>query len=87
MTKGWDASAAAGIADVGDVGDFGRRYVLDPVMLARALEPRPQAVLDVGSGRAARTAKSCTTASTITSPRAPPGSTIAASGSSTTTAR
>ena len=38
MTNGWDASAAAWIADQGETGDFGRRYVLDPVMLPRALE-------------------------------------------------
>jgi SAM-dependent methyltransferase len=50
MTNGWDESAAAWIADQGETGDFGRRYVLDPVMLPRALRGRPQAALDVGCG-------------------------------------
>ena len=31
--NGWQDSADAWIADQGDHGDFGRRYVLDPVML------------------------------------------------------
>ena len=48
MTNGWDESAAAWIADMGEAGDFGRRYVLDPVMLPRALEGRPKTALDVG---------------------------------------
>lgn len=50
MTNGWDESAAAWIADVGEAGDFGRRYVLDPVMLPRALQSRPSNALDVGCG-------------------------------------
>lgn len=50
MTNGWDESAAAWIADMGEAGDFGRRYVLDPVMLARALRVRPTNALDVGCG-------------------------------------
>jgi SAM-dependent methyltransferase len=50
MTNGWDESAAAWIADMGEAGDFGRRYVLDPVMLPRALSTRPQTALDVGCG-------------------------------------
>ena len=31
-------------------GDFGRRYVLDPVMLPRALAAKPKTALDVGCG-------------------------------------
>jgi SAM-dependent methyltransferase len=50
MSNGWDASAAAWIADMGEHGDFGRRYVLDPVMVPLALEGRPQTALDVGCG-------------------------------------
>lgn len=48
--NGWDASAAAWIADQGERGDFGRRYVLDPVMLPRALAASPGVALDVGCG-------------------------------------
>ena len=47
---GWEASAEAWIADQGEHGDFGRRYVLDPVMLSRALAQRPRSALDVGCG-------------------------------------
>jgi SAM-dependent methyltransferase len=50
MDTGWNASAAAWIADMGDHGDFGRRYVLDPVMLARAEATAAARVLDVGCG-------------------------------------
>ncbi len=51
MTEnGWNESAAAWIADVGGHGDFGRRYVLDPIMLPRALATAPQTALDVGCG-------------------------------------
>lgn len=50
MTNGWDASAAAWIASLGEDGDFGRQYVLDPVMLSRALAARPKTMLDVGCG-------------------------------------
>jgi len=50
MTNGWDDSAAAWIADMGEHGDFGRRYVLDPVMVPLALDGRPKTVLDVGCG-------------------------------------
>ena len=35
---------------MGDAGDFGRRYVLDPVMLPRALRNSPKTALDVGCG-------------------------------------
>jgi SAM-dependent methyltransferase len=50
MDNGWEASAAAWIADMGERGDFGRRYVLDPVMLPRAMARAPKKVLDVGCG-------------------------------------
>ncbi|MBL8536633.1 MAG: class I SAM-dependent methyltransferase [Hyphomonadaceae bacterium] len=49
-TSGWDASADAWIADQGEHGDFGRRYVLDSVMLARALALKPETALDLGCG-------------------------------------
>jgi SAM-dependent methyltransferase len=52
--NGWESSADAWIADMGDHGDFGRHYVLDPVMLPRALAATPQgrpcSALDVGCG-------------------------------------
>ena len=35
---------------MGEHGDFGRRYVLDPVMLPRALTRSPKKALDVGCG-------------------------------------
>lgn len=50
MTDGWDASAAAWIADMGEHGDFGRRYVLDPVMMERVRGARAKSALDVGCG-------------------------------------
>jgi len=50
MDDGWQQSAAAWIADLGESGDFGRRYVLDAVMLPRALAPSPANALDVGCG-------------------------------------
>jgi len=50
MDNGWDASANAWIADMGEHGDFGRRYVLDPIMLPRALKLSPRKALDVGCG-------------------------------------
>ena len=47
---GWASSANAWIACMGEHGDDGRRYVLDPAMLAR-LEGRTfQTALDVGCG-------------------------------------
>ena len=50
VENGWQASADAWIADMGEYGDFGRRYVLDPIMLARALKRSPKKALDVGCG-------------------------------------
>jgi SAM-dependent methyltransferase len=50
MNNCWQASADAWIADMGEFGDFGRRYVLDPVMLPRALLRSPKKALDVGCG-------------------------------------
>lgn len=46
----WQASADAWMADQGEGGDFARRYVLDPVMLPRALARTPVNALDVGCG-------------------------------------
>lgn len=48
--NGWDASAQAWIDDMDAAGGFGRQYVLDPVMLARALAEPPGRTLDVGCG-------------------------------------
>jgi SAM-dependent methyltransferase len=50
VDNGWQISAGAWIADMGDRGDFGRRYVLDPVMVPRALGRSPGKALDVGCG-------------------------------------
>jgi len=50
MDNGWQSSAAAWVADMGKSGDFGRRYVLDPVMLPRAVARSPRNALDVGCG-------------------------------------
>jgi SAM-dependent methyltransferase len=50
MDNGWQQSADAWIAEQGDHGDFGRRWVLDPVMLPRALAAHPRTALDVGCG-------------------------------------
>ncbi|HEY4361846.1 MAG TPA: class I SAM-dependent methyltransferase [Bryobacteraceae bacterium] len=50
MDNGWAESAQAWIADQGERGDFGRRYVLDAVMLARAVARGPRKALDVGCG-------------------------------------
>jgi len=50
MDNGWQNSAAAWVADMGTSGDFGRRYVLDPVMLPRAIAGSPTNALDVGCG-------------------------------------
>jgi SAM-dependent methyltransferase len=50
MDNCWQAAADAWIADMGEHGDFGRRYVLDPIMLPRALTRSPKKALDVGCG-------------------------------------
>jgi SAM-dependent methyltransferase len=54
MSDGWAESAEAWIADMGDEGDFGRQFVLDPPMLARAAAMAGSArfteALDVGCG-------------------------------------
>lgn len=50
MANGWHASAEAWIADMGEDGDFGRRCVLDPIMLQRAVASSPKNALDVGCG-------------------------------------
>jgi SAM-dependent methyltransferase len=50
MDNGWQLSSDAWIADMGEQGDFGRRYVLDPLMLLRALAREPRKALDVGCG-------------------------------------
>jgi SAM-dependent methyltransferase len=50
VENGWQSSAAAWVADMGELGDFGRRYVLDPVMLPRAVSDSPRNALDVGCG-------------------------------------
>jgi hypothetical protein len=41
MDNGRETSASAWIADMGEQGDFGRRYVLEPIMLPRALARAP----------------------------------------------
>ncbi len=50
VDNGWNRSARAWITDMGEHGDFGRRYVLDPVMLPRALATSAKTALDVGCG-------------------------------------
>jgi len=50
VDDGWQYSANAWIAEQGKHGDFGRRYVLDPVMLSRARSKPMGKVLDVGCG-------------------------------------
>jgi len=50
MDNYWQTSADAWIADMGEHGDFARRYVLDPIMLSRALMRSPKKALDVGCG-------------------------------------
>lgn len=50
MDNGWDASAAAWIADMADDGDFGRRHVLDAPMLARVARGNFSSALDIGCG-------------------------------------
>ena len=50
VENGWQESADAWIAEMGEHGDFGRRYVLDPIMLPRTLARSPKNALDVGCG-------------------------------------
>jgi 2-polyprenyl-3-methyl-5-hydroxy-6-metoxy-1,4-benzoquinol methylase len=50
VENGWEPSADAWIANMSEYGDFARRYVLDPIMLVRALSRMPKKVLDVGCG-------------------------------------
>ncbi len=50
MTDGWSESALSWIASQGDEGDFGRRYVLDGPMKARATARARATALDVGCG-------------------------------------
>ena len=50
MDNGWQKSATAWIANLGEQGDFGRRYVLDAVMLSRATARVFKKALDVGCG-------------------------------------
>lgn len=49
-SNGWEASAAAWIADMGQEGDFARRSVLDGPMVARVTGRGFRAALDVGCG-------------------------------------
>ena len=48
--NGWDKSADAWIADMGEHGDWGRRFVLDNVMLTRVKASDCKRALDVGCG-------------------------------------
>jgi len=50
MSEEWQASAAAWIASMGAAGDWGRRHVLDPVMLGRVTGRGFARALDVGCG-------------------------------------
>jgi SAM-dependent methyltransferase len=50
MSNGWDQSAQAWIAVIGDDGDWGRRFVLDPPMIARAVGRGFRDALDLGCG-------------------------------------
>lgn len=49
-SDGWAESAQAWIAEMGEHGDWSRRYVLDAVMLERALVGAPANALDLGCG-------------------------------------
>lgn len=49
-SDGWAESAQAWIAEMGEHGDWSRRYVLDVVMLERAVASAPADALDVGCG-------------------------------------
>lgn len=48
--NGWEASAAAWIADMGDTGDLSRQFVLDRPMLERVRQGNFRNALDVGCG-------------------------------------
>lgn len=48
--NGWPESADAWIARMGDAGDNGRRFVLDPALLALASRSGASKALDVGCG-------------------------------------
>lgn len=50
MSDGWDASAAAWVADMGEHGDFGRQHVLDAPMRARVAGRGFRTAIDVGCG-------------------------------------
>jgi SAM-dependent methyltransferase len=50
MANGWDESAQAWIEVIGDDGDWGRRFVLDAPMLARATGRGFRDALDLGCG-------------------------------------
>ena len=49
-SSGWDRSAEAWLAEQGEAGDWGRRHVLDRVMLDRVDAAAPGTALDVGCG-------------------------------------
>ena len=48
--SGWDQSAEAWLAEQGDDGDWGRRFVLDRIMLECVRIQPPRTALDVGCG-------------------------------------
>ena len=50
MDNGWEASAQAWIDSIGERGDWGRRHVVDPVMMARVTGGKFGNALDVGCG-------------------------------------
>ena len=50
MGNGWDESAQAWIDVIGEAGDWGRRFVLDAPMLARATGRGFREALDLGCG-------------------------------------
>lgn len=50
MDNGWDTSADAWIIEMGSAGDWGRRFVLDAPMLARARDRGFRNAVDLGCG-------------------------------------
>jgi len=50
MDDRWEKSAAAWVTEIGEHGDWGRRYVLDRVMLGRIGGRQFVRALDVGRG-------------------------------------